>query len=234
MFTGFTRQEQRILLFLIGLITLGLGVHHFRRRPKTDVLFVEQESGEKQNISEGIIDKEASTIMPSPTQIPLININTAALEDLCILKGVGPVKARAVIEYREGSGMFRCVEDITNVPGIGPATLNRIRDQITVGDIAPREAPPVVPSQGAVSSDGSGGVLPTPSCSPDPKAKVNINTADIESLMTLENIGETKAKRIIEYRRRFGMYHTPEDLMKVRGIGKKTFTQNRHRIVVNH
>ena len=53
--------------------------------------------------------------------------------------------------------------------------------------------------------------------------KTNINTADIEELMELPDIGETLAGRIIEYRKTKGGFKKSEDLMGVSGIGQKTF-----------
>lgn len=53
--------------------------------------------------------------------------------------------------------------------------------------------------------------------------KVNINTCNIEELMTLNGLGESKAKNIIEYRTNNGPFQTIEELLKVNGIGKKTF-----------
>lgn len=60
---------------------------------------------------------------------------------------------------------------------------------------------------------------------------VNINTAQIEELMTLEGIGETYAGRIIEYRENNGSFKAPEDLLNVKGIGEKMFEANKDRIV---
>ena len=53
--------------------------------------------------------------------------------------------------------------------------------------------------------------------------KININTASKEELMTLDGIGEKKAGWIIEYRELHGSFQTIQDIMKVSGIGKKTF-----------
>ena len=59
---------------------------------------------------------------------------------------------------------------------------------------------------------------------------VNINTATKEALMTLKYVGEALAERIIEYRNKHP-FIMPEELMNVRGIGKKVFEANKKRIV---
>jgi len=61
-----------------------------------------------------------------------ININTASFEELQTLYGIGPVKAQAIIDYRNEKGFFHSVEELMNVPGIGPKTMEEIRDEITV------------------------------------------------------------------------------------------------------
>ena len=63
------------------------------------------------------------------------------------------------------------------------------------------------------------------------EGKVNINTATVEELKTLKGVGEKKAEAIIEYRKKNGSFKTKEDLMKVRGIGKKLFDSFQERIV---
>lgn len=62
-----------------------------------------------------------------------VNINTASAEELAEnLKGVGPKKALAIIEYREANGPFFTPEEITNVKGIGPKTLEKNLEDIIV------------------------------------------------------------------------------------------------------
>ncbi len=62
----------------------------------------------------------------------LININTAGINELMTLSGVGEAKAKAIIEYREKNGSFKSIEDIKNVSGIGEAAYQKIKDYITV------------------------------------------------------------------------------------------------------
>ena len=62
--------------------------------------------------------------------------------------------------------------------------------------------------------------------------KININTAPADELILLKGIGKINAEKIIEFRNRQGQFKTIEDLMKVPGIGKKTFEKNKDRIIV--
>jgi len=63
--------------------------------------------------------------------------------------------------------------------------------------------------------------------------KININEANIEELMRLPGIGETKAKEIIMYRESFGYFVTIDDILNVPGIGEATFNQLQDKIVTN-
>jgi competence protein ComEA len=70
-----------------------------------------------------------------------VNINTANKDQLDTLKGIGPTKAQAIIDYRTKNGPFKTVDDLQKVPGIGPATMKQIRGDITVtGASAPAKA----------------------------------------------------------------------------------------------
>ena len=62
----------------------------------------------------------------------LININSASATELETLSGIGEVLAATIVEYRDQNGPFASVDDLMDVSGIGPATLEEIRDQVTI------------------------------------------------------------------------------------------------------
>ena len=62
----------------------------------------------------------------------LVNINTAKQEELETITGIGPSTALKIINYRQENGKFKRVEDIKNVPGIGDAKFNALKNEICV------------------------------------------------------------------------------------------------------
>lgn len=81
-----------------------------------------------------------------------ININMAHEEHLVELPGIGPVKAKAIVDHRREHGPFERIEDIVNVRGIGPRTFERLEDRITVmvgKALPPRRVPRKVASTAA-------------------------------------------------------------------------------------
>ena len=61
---------------------------------------------------------------------------------------------------------------------------------------------------------------------------ININTASVEELTQLDRVGRKYAERIVAYRVENGPFKAPEEIMRVAGIGQKTFEANKDRIVV--
>jgi competence protein ComEA len=68
----------------------------------------------------------------TPPETGLVDLNTATLEELESLPGIGPSIAQRIIDYREANGPFEKAADVVNVSGIGPATFEQIKDRITV------------------------------------------------------------------------------------------------------
>ena len=102
------------------------------------------DEAELQQLAQGLAEREAAR-QPAGTEPPvnqpaetaelgsgLININTAGVNELTALPGVGPAIAERIIAHREAHGPFRIIEEITDVSGIGPARFADIRDLITV------------------------------------------------------------------------------------------------------
>ena len=74
---------------------------------------------------------------PAPTA--KVNLNTASVEQLTTLPGVGPKLAARIVEYRQKSGTFRSTQELMNVQGIGEKNFAKIEAWLSVGE-APRAA----------------------------------------------------------------------------------------------
>jgi competence protein ComEA len=79
---------------------------------------------------------ESTATTPQAEAVILyVDINNDGAEKLAdLLKGVGLKKAEAIVAYRAEHGAFMAIEDLLNVPGIGPATLEKNRTAITLGE----------------------------------------------------------------------------------------------------
>ncbi len=75
------------------------------------------------------LDREAA-LTPTPNHPAFVHINSATVEELEMLPGIGPSLAQAIVDYRDEHGLFTSLDDLDNVPGMGPAKLDAIRDLI--------------------------------------------------------------------------------------------------------
>ena len=134
----------------------------------------------------------------------------------------GAVKNPGVYQMKAGDRVKDALEAAGGLTGEADSQkvnlAQRVEDQMVI----------VVPKVGEEATE-----IPTGATSKEAskEGKVNINTATVEELKTLKGVGEKKAEAIIEYRKKNGSFKTKEDLMKVRGIGKKLFESFQERIV---
>ena len=83
-------------------------------------------------VIEGNSEKgNSSNTTPSNSKQGTVNINTATLEELQTIKGIGKKKAEAILQYRKEHGAFRTKEDLLQVKGIGKKALEAIESQVT-------------------------------------------------------------------------------------------------------
>jgi comEA protein len=80
---------------------------------------------------------------PAPKAAPsVVNLNTATVEQLDALPGIGPAMAARIVEYRQKNGAFKKLEDLMNVRGIGEKNFLKLKPMISVGTPKPAAAGP--------------------------------------------------------------------------------------------
>lgn len=144
-----------------------------------------------------------------------VNINAADAEELKTLPGIGDTKAAAILAYRDKNGPFTTVDQLGDISGIGPATLEKLRPLVELG---PGGAKPEAKAGGAKPAEGGGAA---PAAAPTGPA-VNINTASAEELDALPGIGATKAAAIVADRAANGPFGSCDELSRITGIGPAT------------
>jgi len=87
-------------------------------------------TGESSSLSEAQ-DPAGSGSVEGQAPPEIVDVNSADEQALCTLPSIGPVRAKAIIAYREKNGPFRSLEDLLAVPGIGQATLEQIEPWVT-------------------------------------------------------------------------------------------------------
>ena len=121
---GTVTKTEKLLLGLTALFLCGLLALHFHDRQQLQTaetaVETEREASQEEILAEAI----------------LLDINTAAAEELATLPGIGEELARRIVEYREEHGVYKDIADIMKVSGIGEGKFEEIRERITVEETA--------------------------------------------------------------------------------------------------
>ncbi|MCP9758464.1 helix-hairpin-helix domain-containing protein [Aquitalea sp. S1-19] len=79
-------------------------------------------------------------LLLSSAAMAAVNLNSASQAELEALNGIGPAKAKAIIDFRTKNGPFKTVEELNNVPGIGDKTMEMLKKDVSVGPGKPAAA----------------------------------------------------------------------------------------------
>ncbi|MCK5331295.1 MAG: helix-hairpin-helix domain-containing protein [Candidatus Marinimicrobia bacterium] len=137
-----TVQEKLIIKFLSGAIAVGALVGTIRHYFYSDQELIESVNNQIEEFSKmsevpiNNIDSLKAEVIPgdgnSGQVNELININNASKEELMTLPKIGPVTAERIIRFREDFGNFQNIDELKNVKGIGPKTMEQLRLLVTL------------------------------------------------------------------------------------------------------
>jgi competence protein ComEA len=132
-------------------------------------------------------------LVVSSFAIAAVNINTATKEQLDALPGIGPVKAQAIIDYRNANGPFKTPADVMKVKGIKEGEFGKIKDQIAVSGATATAAPPPAPAKAEPAKTTPGTAAPPAKAEPA-KTTPAMSKAD-EAKAAKAKAKEEKAKK---------------------------------------
>ena len=146
---------------------------------------------------------------PGGASTALVDLNTAPASVLTTLPGIGNKRADAIIAYRQTRGEIASVDDLLEIEGFGPATIESIRPFVAQS-AADQSANQAVQSD--ATSDAAQAF----------RELVDLNTGSLSALMSLPGIGESRAGAIIRYRELNGPIESVDALLEIDGIGRAT------------
>ncbi len=167
-------------------------------------------------------DVEKNTVTTVSPSFP-IDINSADVETLCFLDGIGEKLAQSIVDYRDENGGFLNIEEIMNVYGIGENIFYSIRDNIYVEnpfyleseDVYEEiEDEPIIEEYPEETEDIEI-ITEEARLTLDEAAPVDLNTADAEVLMLLPHVDENIAANILELREKLGGFSSTYELLYI-------------------
>ncbi|HOV42208.1 MAG TPA: helix-hairpin-helix domain-containing protein, partial [Oscillospiraceae bacterium] len=229
-------RNKKLALFalLSGLIVFSSSAAIVFENNKGNELPLNVDSGVSfPESGEAIDDFYSKTVLSEsalPETVPSfpIEINSAGKNELMLLDGIGGEIAQRIIDYRSAGNYFYCIEDIKKVKGIGDFVFEKIKDKIYVDEekLPPKTESEIPPNFLTVDlPESSSESTQTKSTSPTENKTqkeisypLDINSASVDELMTLDGIGEVLAQRIVSYREENGGFGSVEEVMEVKGI----------------
>lgn len=158
-----------------------------------------------------------------------LDLNRATKTELRLLPGIGDALAQRIVDQRDRQGGFRCIDDLRQVSGIGPKTLERIRGSLFVNL-----------TESIVTADDSEPTSPAATPRVITKSKkeaaldglINVNQADQTELQRLPGIGPKLSQRILDERAK-ARFKSIDELRRVPGIGPKTLEKIRPYVTID-
>lgn len=148
-----------------------------------------------------------------------VDLNTATMEQLDALPGIGPTKAQAILDSRQKDGPFKSVQELERVKGIGASTVSKLAGRVTVSTKpAPSAVPSDTPAPTRRSTRAAVVRLDTALDRESPDGKINLNLGSAQELQQLDGISSAHARLIIAWRERKGPYQSIGDLAEVPGL----------------
>jgi competence protein ComEA len=130
---GFTRQEQRAILFLLSAFGAGAMVWMYRQslpappvNPAQAAAVEAYAKALRDDTSGGFFQTTNQRSNKTPPKPLLVDLNAATEAELVRLPGIGPVIAKRIVEYRKANGPFKQLRDLRRVKGIGAKTYEQI------------------------------------------------------------------------------------------------------------
>ncbi|MEY4190427.1 MAG: hypothetical protein RIR17_1163 [Planctomycetota bacterium] len=142
----------------------------------------------------------------------LMNVNTATWSELLQIPGITETVAWSIVKHRELNGDYSSVEQLSNIKGIGKKSLEKIKSYVALNSA----------KSSVIEKAAEAKITLLEKPKKNLNLKLDPNTATISELQALPGIGLKLANNIINKRENM-VFLNAEDLLKVPGIGKKTF-----------
>jgi competence ComEA-like helix-hairpin-helix protein len=125
------------------------------------------------------------------------DLNSASREQISSINGIGESLASRIVNYRAEHGSFTTFDDLRKISGFGDSVIQTLKETTSIAPVGKQETK-------------------------DTDGMINLNSASVEELTSINGVSHSLAVRIVEYRQQFGRINTFDDIKKISGIGDFT------------